>query len=155
MVSLYLLHFQTGRFRQFWDEAAKSRHIVEAVPGNNKLQCSEFDICWCLCIFHLNGWTMLHPKKMGSAGLWGMISSGQSSDSLLSFSLLWWCHWWRHCSFIAPLLCLMHTFFGAFEVYLAYQRIECRFWASNPGICHSCPFPDLSKDSKTRTCWGM
>lgn len=26
--------FQTGRFRQFWDEAAKSRHIVEAVPGN-------------------------------------------------------------------------------------------------------------------------
>ncbi|KAG4959258.1 eukaryotic translation initiation factor 3 subunit K-like isoform X2 [Glycine soja] len=23
----------TGRFRQFWDEAAKSRHIVEAVPG--------------------------------------------------------------------------------------------------------------------------
>lgn len=26
---------QTGRFRQFWDEAAKSRHIVEAVPGNN------------------------------------------------------------------------------------------------------------------------
>ena len=24
---------QTGRFRQFWEEAAKSRHIVEAVPG--------------------------------------------------------------------------------------------------------------------------
>ncbi|KAI8553261.1 hypothetical protein RHMOL_Rhmol05G0001900 [Rhododendron molle] len=23
----------TARFRQFWDEAAKSRHIVEAVPG--------------------------------------------------------------------------------------------------------------------------
>ncbi|KAJ4824556.1 Eukaryotic translation initiation factor 3 subunit K [Turnera subulata] len=29
----YLFHLQTGRFRQFWDEAAKSRHIVEAVPG--------------------------------------------------------------------------------------------------------------------------
>ncbi|KAJ0091107.1 hypothetical protein Patl1_13677 [Pistacia atlantica] len=28
---LHLL--QTGRFRQFWDEAAKSRHIVESVPG--------------------------------------------------------------------------------------------------------------------------
>lgn len=28
-----LLHLQTGRFRQFWDEAAKSRHMVEAVPG--------------------------------------------------------------------------------------------------------------------------
>uniref|UniRef100_A0A9I9DBD2 Eukaryotic translation initiation factor 3 subunit K n=1 Tax=Cucumis melo TaxID=3656 RepID=A0A9I9DBD2_CUCME len=23
----------TGKFRQFWDEAAKNRHIVEAVPG--------------------------------------------------------------------------------------------------------------------------
>lgn len=28
-----LLPLQTGRFRQFWDEAAKNRHIVEAVPG--------------------------------------------------------------------------------------------------------------------------
>ncbi|KAJ6912085.1 eukaryotic translation initiation factor 3 subunit K-like isoform X1 [Populus alba x Populus x berolinensis] len=26
-------YLETGRFRQFWDEAAKSRHIVEAVPG--------------------------------------------------------------------------------------------------------------------------
>ncbi|KAF2304217.1 hypothetical protein GH714_028606 [Hevea brasiliensis] len=26
---------KTGRFRQFWDEAAKSRHIVEAVPEND------------------------------------------------------------------------------------------------------------------------
>ena len=31
---------QTARFRQFWDEAAKSRHIVEAVPGNTDLQPS-------------------------------------------------------------------------------------------------------------------
>ncbi|KAJ6923076.1 eukaryotic translation initiation factor 3 subunit K-like isoform X1 [Populus alba x Populus x berolinensis] len=28
-------YLETGRFRQFWDEAAKSRHIVEAVPGRN------------------------------------------------------------------------------------------------------------------------
>lgn len=28
-----LLHVQTARFRQFWDEAAKSRHILEVVPG--------------------------------------------------------------------------------------------------------------------------
>jgi len=33
----HLLSLQTGRFRQFWDEAAKSRHIVEAVPGSNQL----------------------------------------------------------------------------------------------------------------------
>lgn len=26
-------YLETGRFRQFWDEAAKNRHIVEAVPG--------------------------------------------------------------------------------------------------------------------------
>jgi translation initiation factor 3 subunit K len=32
----YPLCLQTGRFRQFWDEAAKSRHIVEAVPGSNE-----------------------------------------------------------------------------------------------------------------------
>ncbi|KAK4483713.1 hypothetical protein RD792_010915 [Penstemon davidsonii] len=32
ILSLYL-HTQTARFRQFWDEAAKSRHILEAVPG--------------------------------------------------------------------------------------------------------------------------
>ncbi|XP_010526017.1 PREDICTED: uncharacterized protein LOC104803698 [Tarenaya hassleriana] len=25
--------WQNGRFQQFWDEAAKSRHIVESVPG--------------------------------------------------------------------------------------------------------------------------
>ncbi|MED6136226.1 hypothetical protein PIB30_054103 [Stylosanthes scabra] len=24
---------QTGRFRQFWDEAAENRHIVEAIPA--------------------------------------------------------------------------------------------------------------------------
>ncbi|WJX90887.1 Eukaryotic translation initiation factor 3 subunit K [Trifolium repens] len=31
---IVLSHYlETGRFRQFWDEAAKSRHIVEAVPG--------------------------------------------------------------------------------------------------------------------------
>ncbi|XP_021665191.2 eukaryotic translation initiation factor 3 subunit K isoform X1 [Hevea brasiliensis] len=30
---IVLSHYlETGRFRQFWDEAAKSRHIVEAVP---------------------------------------------------------------------------------------------------------------------------
>lgn len=28
---------QTARFRQFWDEAAKSRHIVDAVPGISKI----------------------------------------------------------------------------------------------------------------------
>lgn len=27
------IFLQTARFRQFWDEAAKSRHIVEAVSG--------------------------------------------------------------------------------------------------------------------------
>ncbi|GER49885.1 eukaryotic translation initiation factor 3subunit K [Striga asiatica] len=26
-------YLETARFRQFWDEAAKSRHILEAVPG--------------------------------------------------------------------------------------------------------------------------
>ncbi|KAK4266052.1 hypothetical protein QN277_027025 [Acacia crassicarpa] len=31
---IVLSHYlETGRFRQFWDEAGKSRHIVEAVPG--------------------------------------------------------------------------------------------------------------------------
>ncbi|XP_010526137.1 PREDICTED: eukaryotic translation initiation factor 3 subunit K-like [Tarenaya hassleriana] len=31
---IVLSHYlETGRFQQFWDEAAKSRHIVEAVPG--------------------------------------------------------------------------------------------------------------------------
>ncbi|KAI9122764.1 hypothetical protein K1719_005653 [Acacia pycnantha] len=31
---IVLSHYlETGRFRQFWDEAAKSRHLVEAVPG--------------------------------------------------------------------------------------------------------------------------
>ncbi|XP_043810469.1 eukaryotic translation initiation factor 3 subunit K isoform X2 [Manihot esculenta] len=31
---MVLSHYlETGRFRQFWDEAAKSRNIVEAVPG--------------------------------------------------------------------------------------------------------------------------
>ncbi|XP_041005768.1 eukaryotic translation initiation factor 3 subunit K-like [Juglans microcarpa x Juglans regia] len=31
---IVLSHYlETGRFRQFWDEAAKNRHIVEAVPG--------------------------------------------------------------------------------------------------------------------------
>nr|AFK49177.1 unknown [Medicago truncatula] len=31
---IVLSHYlETGRFRQFWDEASKSRHIVEAVPG--------------------------------------------------------------------------------------------------------------------------
>ncbi|MBA0719375.1 hypothetical protein Golax_007065, partial [Gossypium laxum] len=33
---IVLSHYlETGRFRQFWDEAAKNRHIVEAVPGLN------------------------------------------------------------------------------------------------------------------------
>lgn len=27
------LCLQTARFRQFWDEAAKSRHILDVVPG--------------------------------------------------------------------------------------------------------------------------
>ncbi|XP_038878361.1 eukaryotic translation initiation factor 3 subunit K [Benincasa hispida] len=31
---IILSHYlETGKFRQFWDEAAKNRHIVEAVPG--------------------------------------------------------------------------------------------------------------------------
>ncbi|CAA3009436.1 eukaryotic translation initiation factor 3 subunit K [Olea europaea subsp. europaea] len=31
---IVLSHYlETARFRQFWDEAAKSRHIVDAVPG--------------------------------------------------------------------------------------------------------------------------
>lgn len=31
---IVLSHYlETARFRQFWDEAAKSRHIVEAIPG--------------------------------------------------------------------------------------------------------------------------
>ncbi|XP_019197022.1 PREDICTED: eukaryotic translation initiation factor 3 subunit K isoform X2 [Ipomoea nil] len=31
---IVLSHYlETARFRQFWDEAAKSRHIVEVVPG--------------------------------------------------------------------------------------------------------------------------
>ncbi|KAM7277146.1 hypothetical protein ACFE04_019012 [Oxalis oulophora] len=34
---IVLSHYlETGRFQQFWDEAAKSRHIVEAVPGFEK-----------------------------------------------------------------------------------------------------------------------
>ncbi|KAJ6913812.1 eukaryotic translation initiation factor 3 subunit K-like isoform X1 [Populus alba x Populus x berolinensis] len=37
-------YLETGRFRQFWDEAAKSRHIVEAVPGFNEF----FDSFFCL-----------------------------------------------------------------------------------------------------------
>lgn len=38
VTTLYLyLHLQTGRFRHFWDEAAKHRNIVEAVPGDNGL----------------------------------------------------------------------------------------------------------------------
>lgn len=32
----YTLHLQTARFRQFWDEAAKNRQIVEVVPGKMK-----------------------------------------------------------------------------------------------------------------------
>lgn len=42
----YLRCLQTGRFRQFWDEAAKSRHIVEAVPGSNGLWSKIVGICW-------------------------------------------------------------------------------------------------------------
>lgn len=30
---MLLPYVQTARFRQFWDEAAKSRHIIEVVPG--------------------------------------------------------------------------------------------------------------------------
>ncbi|KAL0374624.1 UNVERIFIED_CONTAM: Eukaryotic translation initiation factor 3 subunit K [Sesamum radiatum] len=31
---IVLSHYlETARFRQFWDEAAKSRHILEVVPG--------------------------------------------------------------------------------------------------------------------------
>lgn len=38
VITLYLyLHLQTGRFRLFWDEAAKHRNIVEVVPGDNGL----------------------------------------------------------------------------------------------------------------------
>lgn len=33
LIMLHLCHVQTARFRQFWDEAAKSRHILEVVPG--------------------------------------------------------------------------------------------------------------------------
>lgn len=32
-----VLLLQTGRFQQFWDEAAKNRHIFEAVPGTKVL----------------------------------------------------------------------------------------------------------------------
>lgn len=34
-ISCYLLYplVQTARFRQFWDEAAKSRNILETIPG--------------------------------------------------------------------------------------------------------------------------
>uniref|UniRef100_A0A2P2MCG6 Eukaryotic translation initiation factor 3 subunit K-like isoform X2 n=1 Tax=Rhizophora mucronata TaxID=61149 RepID=A0A2P2MCG6_RHIMU len=41
---IVLSHYlETGRFRQFWDEAAKSRHIVESVPGYDELQsCCYF-----------------------------------------------------------------------------------------------------------------
>ncbi|XP_022988293.1 eukaryotic translation initiation factor 3 subunit K-like [Cucurbita maxima] len=34
---IILSHYlETGKFRQFWDEASKNRHIVEAVPGFEK-----------------------------------------------------------------------------------------------------------------------
>lgn len=33
LIMLHLCHVQTARFHQFWDEAAKSRHILEVVPG--------------------------------------------------------------------------------------------------------------------------
>ncbi|KAJ9538474.1 hypothetical protein OSB04_031207 [Centaurea solstitialis] len=34
---IVLSHYlETAKFRQFWDEAAKSRHILEAVPGFEK-----------------------------------------------------------------------------------------------------------------------
>jgi translation initiation factor 3 subunit K len=34
---IVLSHYlETGRFRQFWDEAAKTPHILEAVPGTNQ-----------------------------------------------------------------------------------------------------------------------
>lgn len=35
-VNNYFIFLQTARFRQFWDEAAKNRHMVEVVPGNEK-----------------------------------------------------------------------------------------------------------------------
>ncbi|KAJ6862750.1 hypothetical protein NC652_039575 [Populus alba x Populus x berolinensis] len=35
---IVLSHYlETGRFRQFWDEAAKNRHIVEAVPDRHRV----------------------------------------------------------------------------------------------------------------------
>lgn len=35
--NVLVLHaLQTARFQQFWDEAAKSRHILEVVPGTHK-----------------------------------------------------------------------------------------------------------------------
>lgn len=42
---------QTGRFRQFWDEAAKSRHMVEAVPGEKWIAFAatlSLDTSWFL-----------------------------------------------------------------------------------------------------------
>lgn len=46
-VHVLYLHpdLQTGRFSQFWDEAAKSRQIVEAVPGNEDFLSMSW---WCL-----------------------------------------------------------------------------------------------------------
>lgn len=55
-----LLPPQTGRFRQFWDEAAKNRHIVEAVPGMSELRFFSYwgyslrlwHVGMCYCCLH-------------------------------------------------------------------------------------------------------
>lgn len=46
-------HLQTARFRQFWDEAAKSRHIVEVVPGTSFHDALRPSYVYCL--YYISG----------------------------------------------------------------------------------------------------
>ena len=47
-----MFHFHTGRFHQFWEEAAKSCHVVEALPGND-LSIALLCLVWLLAVINL------------------------------------------------------------------------------------------------------
>lgn len=49
----YFFLLQTGRFSQFWDEASKNRHIVEAVPGIRFMELLWMMSCYWFCYQHI------------------------------------------------------------------------------------------------------
>lgn len=49
-MNICIPRLQTARFRQFWDEAAKSRNILEVVPGELIARVIQF-----FFFFHIYG----------------------------------------------------------------------------------------------------